>query len=190
MATASETTSPMCGLCSPSERPVVAVLATEFLAALHPLKPGEVERALESAGFYAVESTFLGEEIVAEAYERALFARIAVTLAQVDMSCRSRTGCARFYPSLMSALMPIVPPYIAQARLVKELYPADTAMVYVSPCYARKDEAFEPGVAGVIDAVIDFTELERLLATTSPRPPYAEKVYPGGEGPSPSSSSR
>ena len=81
--------------------------------------------------------------------------------------------------------MPIVPPYIAQARLVRELYPDDAAVVYISPCYARKDEAFELGVAGAIDAVIDFTELERLLATTRPRPPYAEKVRPGGRRPEP-----
>jgi diguanylate cyclase (GGDEF)-like protein len=167
-----------------SERPVVAVLATEFLAALHPLKPGEVERALESAGFYAVESTFLGEEMVAEAYERS-YARGCASLS-LRSTCPVATDWVRtFYPSLVSALAPIVPPYVAQARLVKELYPSDAAVVYISPCYARKDEAFETDIAGAIDAVIDFTELEKLLSTTKPRPPYAEKVHPGGRRPEP-----
>ena len=76
------------------ERPVVAVLATEFLAALHPLKPGEVERALESAGFYAVESTFLGEEMVAEAYERA-YARGSASLSLRSTCPVASTGSAR-----------------------------------------------------------------------------------------------
>lgn len=51
------------------ERPVVALLATEFVAALHPLTPESAESRLEAAGFYAVESTVLGEEAVAAEYE-------------------------------------------------------------------------------------------------------------------------
>ena len=165
-------------------RPVVAVLATEFVAALHPLTPGEIERALESAGFYAVESTFLGEEIVAAEYERS-HAR-GCTSVQLRSTCPVAVDWVRrFHPSLVHALTPVVPPYVAQARLVKELYPADTAVVYMSPCYARKDEAYEPGFEGAVDAVIDFDEVERLLSTTSPRPSYAEKVRPGARRPQP-----
>lgn len=167
-----------------SGRPVVAVLATEFLAALYPLKPGEIERALESLGFYAVESTFVGEEMVAAAYER-MFARGSASLT-LRSTCPVAVDWVRaFYPSLVSTLSPIVPPYIAQARLIKEVYPSDTAVVYVSPCYARKDEIYEAGVAGIVDASIDFTELEKLLSTTKPRPPYAEKVRPGERRPEP-----
>ena len=70
----------------------------------------------------------------------------------------------RFYPQLTGALVPIVPPYIAQARLVRALSPSDTAIVYVSPCWARKDEIFEPKLAGVVDVAIGFDELKALLA--------------------------
>ena len=66
----------------------------------------------------------------------------------------------RFHPALAGALAPIVPPYIAQARLVKALYPKDTAVVYVSPCYARKDEALDEQFDGAVDVAIDFIELE------------------------------
>ena len=52
-----------------SGRPVVAVLATEFVAALYPMSASEIEARLEGLGFYAVESTLLGEELVALAYE-------------------------------------------------------------------------------------------------------------------------
>lgn len=144
-------------------RPVVAVLATEFVAAMYPLTPRQVEAALEALGFYAVESTLLGEEMVAAAYERihardtgpfVLRSTCPVTVAWVQ----------RFHPGLVPALAPLVPPYVAQARLVRRLYPEDTAVVYVSPCYSRKDEVHDPEVADAVDVAIDFTELERLMA--------------------------
>lgn len=153
-----------------SGRPVVALLATEFVAAMHPISTGEVERTLETAGFYAVESVALGEEMVASEYEKIH--------AMPFTSLRLRSTCPvvvewvrRYHPSLVPALTPVVPPYIAQARLIREVYPQNVAIVYVSPCYARKDEIFESGLDDAVDVAIDFSEMERLLAESKPRPP-------------------
>jgi diguanylate cyclase (GGDEF)-like protein len=147
-----------------SGRPVVAVLASEHVAALHPLSSADVEQGLEKLGFDAVETTVLGEELVAAAYEQ-------IHLRASDSFPRLRSTCPvvvawvrRFYPALVSALVTVVPPYVAQARLVKAIYPADTAVVYVSPCWARKDEVFERQVDGAVDVAIGFDELKRLLA--------------------------
>ena len=145
-----------------SRRPVVALLATEFTAALHPLTTAQVERSLELLGFYAVESTLLGEELVAVEYER-LHTRSDM-LFVLRSTCPVATDFVRmYYPALVPALAPVVPPYIAQARLIKELYDEDVAIVYVSPCYARKDEAIIDEFEGAVDAAIDFTELKRLI---------------------------
>ncbi len=145
-----------------SGRPVVALLATEFVAALHPLKPPEIERKLEAAGFYSVESTFLGEEMVAEAYERMH--------GRADLPLTLRSTCPvvvdlvrKYHPVLVPALAPIVPPYMAQARMIRQLYPDDVAVVYASPCYARKDEIRNPEFEGLIDVAVDFVELRTLL---------------------------
>ena len=142
---------------------VVAILASEYVAALYPLEPADVELSLEALGFAAVETTILGEELVAAAYE-------LVHDPVVDSFPRLRSTCPvvvawveRFHPQLTEALSPIVPPYIAQARLVREVYPTDTAVVYVSPCWARKDEALSPAFAGAVDVAIGFDELQRLL---------------------------
>ena len=147
-----------------SGTPVVAILASEYVAALHPLEPLEVERNLLALGFSAVETTVLGEEIVAAAYER-------VHGSARDAFPRLRSTCPvvvawveRFYPQLAHALAPVVPPYIAQARLVREIYPGDTAIVYVSPCWARKDEVRDPQFENVVDVAIGFDELLKLLA--------------------------
>lgn len=152
-----------------SGRQVVAVLATEYTAALHPRTPEEVELALRSAGFYSVESTLLGEELVAIEYERN-HSRQWMALS-LRSTCPVAVDWVRmFYPELVSTLAPIVPPYIAQARLVKATYSEDTAVVYVSPCYARKDEIVDPQFAGAVDAAIDFLELDRILTKTALKP--------------------
>jgi diguanylate cyclase (GGDEF)-like protein len=144
------------------QRPVVALLATEFTAALHPLTSAQVERSLELLGFHAVESTLLGEEIVAHEYER-LHAR-SDALFILRSTCPVVTSFVRtYYPAFVPALAPVVPPYVAQARLIKELYKGDVAVVYVSPCYARKDEAISEEFDGAVDAAIDFLELKQLM---------------------------
>ena len=147
-----------------SSRPVVAVLASEYIAALHPNSFAEVERALEEIGFAAVEDTILGEELVAVAYEQVQ-ARSESALPRLRSTCPVAVSwVARFYPQLTEALVPIVPPYVAQARLVKSIYPKDVAVVYVSPCWARKNEIADPDFAGAVDVAIGFDELRRLLA--------------------------
>jgi diguanylate cyclase (GGDEF)-like protein len=146
-----------------SGRPVVAVLATEFLAAMHPMSFEELEWALDAAGFHGTETTLLGEEIVAAVYEQLHAA--ARSWVVLRSTCPVAVALVtRYHPELVDSLAPVVPPYIAQALLVKALYPADTAVVYVSPCYARKDEIDDPAFAGAVDAAIDFTELKRLIS--------------------------
>lgn len=145
-----------------SDRLVVAVLATEFVAALYPMSVADVEARLEGLGFYAVESTLLGEELVALAYE-GRHAR-ETGLPVIRSTCPVVSDWVRTYrPALSGALVPIVPPYVAQSRLVKALYPEGTAVVYVSPCFARKDEWRDPELDGAVDAVIDFIELKGML---------------------------
>lgn len=152
------------------DRPVVVVLATEFIAAMHPMRPVEIEQALFDIGFHGVETTLLGEELIALEYERT-HARASAPFV-LRSTCPVAVSWVRhFHPSLVPALAPIIPPYVAQARLVRRLYgDDDVAVVYASPCYSRKDEIFDPEFAGAVDVAIDFTELKRLLASRGPRP--------------------
>ncbi len=165
-----------------SGRPVIALLATEFIAALHPMTVPQIERALAVLGFHSVETTLLGEEMVAQEYER-LHAR-EDTLFVMRSTCPVVVDFVRkYYPALTPALAPVVPPYVAQARLVRELYPDNVAIVYVSPCYARKDEVFDPEFGGVIDAAIDFVELKTLLTQAEQRPARGRNTEPGPRRP-------
>lgn len=144
-------------------RPVVLVLASEYVAALHPIRPHEAETILLSRGFAAVETTVLGEDLVASAYEQ-VHARIG-SIPSLRSTCPVATEWVRkYHPQLTEALVPIVPPYIAQARLIRTYnQDKDVAIVYVSPCWARKDEVYEYAFLGDIDVAIGFDELLVLL---------------------------
>lgn len=168
------------------DRPVVALLATEFVAALYPMTPETVETRLEAAGFFAVESTLLGEEAVAAAYE--VRHASGSGLPVIRSTCPVVTDWIRTYhPALTGALAPLVPPYIAQARLIREMYDQEVAIVYVSPCFARKDEARSAEFEGVIDVAIDFLELERALGRSEAGGPHParEREHVGRRRPEP-----
>ncbi len=166
------------------ERPVVALLATEFIAALHPMGPAEVEASLEDAGFFSVETTLLGEEMVALEYERCHDQRTKSIVLR--STCPVAVAWVRrFHPALVPALAPIVPPYVAQARLIKALYPEDVAVVYVSPCFARKDEVDDPAFDGSVDVTIDFGELRDMLSASSSQRSSPVGVELGSRRPAP-----
>lgn len=143
--------------------PVVALLASEHIAALHPRASSQTVEALLAIGFDDVETTVLGEEIVAAAYEQ-VHARVDSVLPRLRSTCPVATAWVRkFHPALTDALVPIVPPYVAQARLVRALREDDPVIVYVSPCWARKDEVHSREIRGAVDIAIGFDELKVLL---------------------------
>lgn len=167
-----------------SGRPVVAVLATEFVAALYPRSPEEIEADLESIGFYGVESTILGEEAVALEYEARHSLRNGRPV--IRSTCPVVNDWIRkYHPAFVGALASVVPPYVAQARLIKAIYPEDTAVVYVSPCYARKDEAIDEHFGGAVDVAIDFTELVKALDRLDSGERRAGDDSPGDRRPEP-----
>jgi diguanylate cyclase (GGDEF)-like protein len=158
-----------------ADKAVIALMASEYIAALHPLTPDQVERHLVAAGFSALETTVLGEELIAAAYEQAL-KTAAPDSPQLRSTCPvTAEWVRRFYPELTGMLAEIVPPYIAQARLVRALYRDEVAIVYVSPCWARKDEVLSPAFAGDVDAGIGFDELKVLLAENPVKLPRKPK---------------
>lgn len=152
--------------------PVVALLASEHVAALHPRASSQTVETLLAIGFDDVETTVLGEEIVAAAYEQ-VHARVDSGFPRLRSTCPVATAWVRkFHPALTDALVPIVPPYVAQARLVRALREDDPVIVYVSPCWARKDEIHSAEIRGAVDIAIGFDEL-KLLLEGAPRRPEA-----------------
>lgn len=66
------------------------------------------------------------------------------------------------FNKLSDHLSAAVSPMIAAGRTVKKLNPG-AITVFVSPCLAKRSEAREPDIAGAIDNVITFKELDDLF---------------------------
>ncbi len=140
----------------------VAILAPEYVAAFHPIRPQQVEAALELVGFYSIETTILGEELVATEYERLLEHRNGQLY--VRSTCPAVVARLQLYhPQLATNLAPLISPMVAQGRLIKAIYNEPVRTVYIGPCLARKGEAADPQVSDAIDVVLTFDEAKLLL---------------------------
>ena len=52
---------------------------------------------------------------------------------------------------------------IAHGRMIKQQMGADTRVVFLGPCIAKKQEALDPRHADCIDAVLNFNDISRWL---------------------------
>ena len=68
----------------------------------------------------------------------------------------------KVYTSLVKDLSPSVSPMIAAGRVIKKINPA-AKVVFVGPCIAKKAEAKEKDLDGIIDFVLTFAELDEIF---------------------------
>ena len=68
----------------------------------------------------------------------------------------------RDFNKIVDHLPPSVSPMIACARIVKQLHPG-CFTIFVGPCIAKKAESKETGLAGAVDCVLTFSELNDIF---------------------------
>lgn len=70
----------------------------------------------------------------------------------------------KYHPDIVENLVPIVPPYIAMAKIARQYYGLDAKCVLITPCIASKNDVhlFSKG-DGQIDATLSFVELRELF---------------------------
>ena len=68
-----------------------------------------------------------------------------------------------YYPQLIPYMAPVVSPMIAHGKLLKEELGKDVKVVFLGPCIAKMKEASDPRHEGVIDAVLNFNDLNQWL---------------------------
>lgn len=145
-----------------SDSNTVAIMAREFVASFHPASPSQVEAGLERLGFFAIEELTLGDELIAKELLDLIASKNGHPL--IRSSCPALvTWIERYHPKFSSLMATIVPPAIAQGKLVKLTYPPPTAAVYIGPCLAMKAEIEKESNAGAIDAAITFIELKKMF---------------------------
>jgi two-component system NtrC family sensor kinase len=139
-----------------------AVLSSSFPAILPGYTPGQLVGAIKNLGFTKVLEDSFGAELVGRRYGR--FLRETDLKPAISSNCPAVVAyIERYYPSLVGNIVPIVSPMVATGRFIKQILKPQAKVVFISPCIAKKMESMDPAVAGAVDAVITFTELNTML---------------------------
>ncbi|WP_343209415.1 [Fe-Fe] hydrogenase large subunit C-terminal domain-containing protein [Anaerolentibacter hominis] len=75
----------------------------------------------------------------------------------------------KIYHELMPHVPGAVSPMIAAGRTVKYLHP-DALTIFIGPCIAKKAEAREKDIAGAVDYVLTFQEVQDIFQAAGIRP--------------------
>ncbi|MCM0650954.1 4Fe-4S binding protein [Clostridium swellfunianum] len=139
----------------------IAIVAPSFAGAFSMEAPGQLVSALKKLGFDRVEEVALGAQIVTNLYNEYMNSTEKKNF--ITTSCPSVNYLIEtYYPTLVDYLIPVDSPMLAHGKVLKNEYP-DCFVTFVGPCTAKKFESVDKGNLGIIDAVLTFDELHKLL---------------------------
>ena len=171
----------VCQLLSQST-PIIAVLSSAFPAAFPEVRPRQMVAALKKLGFSEVMEAAFGAELVCREYGRVVKENKGKPI--LSSTCPAVTSLVeKHYPQLIDRLVPIVSPMVAMGRVIKWQYNPEAKVVFIGPCVAKKAEADDEKVAGVIDAVLTFPEMKEMLAAKEIDPLSEEEEQFSGPRP-------
>jgi len=162
---------------------IAAIIAPSFPADFPDIQPQILTGMVRLLGFDLVCEVAFGADLVAAEYRKWIDAggsdrRIATTCPAVV------SYVEKYHPSLVSHLSPIVSPMIAEARALHKIHGNDLKIVFIGPCFAKKNEVFRDSERQDLNAVLTFKELRQMFADHSVKPDIAETSefdppYPG-----------
>ncbi|HOH99592.1 MAG TPA: [Fe-Fe] hydrogenase large subunit C-terminal domain-containing protein [Bacteroidales bacterium] len=111
---------------------------------------------LRQLGFSQVTEIAFGADMVAREYDKIM--RDPQQRPTISSDCPAIVFfIEHYYPELVPALAPVASPMVAMARIVRERYGHDSAVVFIGPCIAKKAESDE------IDEALTFVELRQMF---------------------------
>ncbi|MFA9463771.1 MAG: [Fe-Fe] hydrogenase large subunit C-terminal domain-containing protein [Velocimicrobium sp.] len=172
----------------------VVSIAPSYAGVLEFEKRGQIVTALMKLGFWQVRETSEGAAYVTEEYRKLIEKGTMDNI--ISTCCPSVNDLIEiYYPESVPYMAPVVSPMIAHGKLIKDLYGQNIKVVFLGPCIAKKREALnDPRTQGIIDAVINFSELEKWLKEENINisemeytefhndNPRVNRLYPVGDG--------
>jgi Iron only hydrogenase large subunit, C-terminal domain len=169
---------PVAALISDRTNPVYATIAPAYVGQFgENVTPGKLRTAVKMLGFKDLIEVAIFADILSikEAVE---FNRLVKTKGDFMItSCCCPVWVAmvkKHYTTLVEHVTPSVSPMIASGRVVKEIHP-NARVVFIGPCIAKKSEAREKDVAGAIDYVMTFDELNEVFQAAGINPAELEE---------------
>lgn len=149
-----------------AEKPVYALMAPAFVGQYgEEATPGRIRSALKEMGFAGMIEVAAFADILTLKEALELKENLSHPEGFQLTSCCCPVWISlirKNFRKIVEHLPASVSPMIACGRIVKELHP-DCKTVFIGPCLAKKAEAREEGLAGAIDCVLTFQELEELF---------------------------
>jgi len=143
------------------EEKVIASIAPSFPAAFD-CSPGQLITALKNLGFYDVEETSVGAEVIARKYGELLEMGDKTLISACCPAVVSLVE--KHYPDLIPYLSPTISPMVAHAKLIKDNY-RDSKVVFIGPCIAKIKEIDWKSSKEAVDLAITFEELEKIFSS-------------------------
>ncbi len=138
-----------------------AIIAPSF-AASFPDNSEKVPSALRKLGFSKVIETAFGADLISDYYFEEFQKEDSRTV--ISSACPAVINyIEKYHGELVPNLAKVVSPMIAVGKYLRAFSGADQKIVFIGPCVAKKQEAEADEVAGIIDAVLTFTELKEML---------------------------
>lgn len=112
---------------------------------------------IRKLGFCRIVEVAFGADIVAKEYQKSESQNSGKSYISSD--CPAIVYYIEHYhPSLIDNLSPVVSPMVAITRIIRKKYGADTKVVFIGPCIAKKAESDE------LDEVLTFKELREMFS--------------------------
>lgn len=144
-------------------RMIIASIAPSAPAFFDMHSFADLEKALKSLGFHAVEETAVGARIVALAHREYMEGSKAVWPVIASACPVVVNLIEQHHPDLIPHLAPIVSPMIAHGRLLAQKYGSEAYIVFIGPCIAKKLEIHDQSVACSVHAAMTFRGLQEWL---------------------------
>jgi iron only hydrogenase large subunit-like protein/large-conductance mechanosensitive channel len=141
-----------------SGKTVIASIAPSFFAYYKQPKAGKLLAALKELGINELEQTSRTVKDVSMAHIDAY--EPGKTLV-ISSSCPAVVNLIeKYYPELIKYLAPVVSPAAAHSKLLKKEHAdEETAIIFISPCIAKKEELEDSD----FNACLTFQELESWI---------------------------
>jgi [FeFe] hydrogenase (group B1/B3) len=138
---------------------VYAVVAPSFAGQFSYAKPGQIVSGIKRAGFNVIVEAALGADVVAKKEAEELVKKGFLT----SSCCPAFVSYVKEnFPDISGHISSNISPMAETAKLIKK---ADTSakVVFIGPCTAKKLEIKQPEIAGLVDSVLTFEELQSLF---------------------------
>lgn len=139
----------------------VAMIAPSFPASF-PKNYSRIPAALKSIGFTKVVETAFGADLISKYYSELAESNFEETI--ISSACPAVFNWVeKYFNEIIPNLAKVVSPMIAMGRYIKKNYGADTKVVFIGPCVAKKSEYKDSSVSDAVDAVLTFAELKEIF---------------------------